>query len=126
MSISFDDIKVPYSHPTPDDLARCFVATGLPGTVAAAGSSRTDAASLATYRTTTVTGADGTKGVILPATDDIGHTRIVYNSAGSNLLVYPDAGGTINGGSTNASVTVATKVCSIFIKTAALTWLRVS
>lgn len=125
MSASFDTLNIPYSHPTPDDLARCFVATGVPASLAAAGSAYTDAA-VVVNRLSLVTGADGTKGVILPAGDAVSETRIVYNSSGSNLKVYPDAGGTINGGSTDASVTVAAKVCSVFIKIAALTWLRIS
>jgi hypothetical protein len=64
------------------------------GTVAATGSSNTDAASLG-YGFNLVTGADATKGVILPNAAS-GTIIFVKNSSASALKVYPDSGAAIN------------------------------
>ena len=95
------------------------VVLGGVGTLAAAGSVQANAAQIAAA-TTTVTGADGTKGVILPATPVVGQEVSVINTAGSTLKVYPDSsgtGGTINGGSANASVNLATLKSATYVCT---------
>lgn len=56
-----------------------------------------------------VTGSDGTKGVILPATAYVGSNYTMYNSGTLVLKIYPHSGAKINGGSTNASVSTAAK-----------------
>lgn len=90
------------------------------GTFAAAGSTATDATALSGYPTYVVTGADGTVGVKLPvqATSTSGTiprmSVRIYNSSASTLKVYPDTGGNINGGSTNASVNVAANTYATF------------
>lgn len=66
---------------------------GLPGTVAAAGSVQGDA-TLVGMSLCTVTGADGTKGVILPAAEN-GDTLTLFNNSGSTLKVYPPSGAAI-------------------------------
>lgn len=81
--------------------------------VTAAGSVQGDAASLTASALNVVASADGTKGVILPtAVANVGLT--VYNNSASNLKVYPPSGGNINGGSNNASVTVAARTYAVF------------
>lgn len=91
--------------------ARKIMAGGLPstvalaiagdvGTLAATGSAQTDAAAI-TADVTRVTGADGTKGVILPAVGS-GY-YVIGNAVASILKVYPPSGGAINGGSANAA-----------------------
>ena len=61
-------------------------------TLAAAGSSSTDAAVIAD-QIVIVTGADGAKGVALPAAADLGEHYVINDSPNYALLVYPvDAG----------------------------------
>ena len=79
---------------------------GTQGTVAAAGSSQTNAA-LVGFDVGIVTAADGTKGVILPAAQP-GDFVTFFNNAASTLKVYPPSGAAIavNGtglGSANAA-----------------------
>lgn len=94
--------------------------------VAATGSAQGDAAALsATKFLHTVTAADGTKGVILPAiaTADIGKIHTIISTAAAVLKIYPATGGTINGGSANAAFSSATGPATITCyATAASTW----
>ncbi len=115
-SPSFDSLKVP-QQPYPQDLTRCFVATGLPETVAATGSSVSDAAANtdATYQTTNVTGADGVKGFILPAAPLNGDTRVVVNSASGVLWVYPPTGSNFTGLAANVGVGLAPGATQVFV-----------
>jgi len=90
-------------------------------TVAAAGSSQGDAAAL-TNPINVVTGADGTKGVVLPAAQ-AGLVIDVYSSTATNgLKVYPATGDDINDGSANAAVTIEGKTHSRFIAVDGSTW----
>jgi len=85
-------------------------------TVAAAGSGQSDA-TLIGANVTTVTGASGTNGVVLrkgKGTNGI-YAGVIYSSAATNaLLVYPPSGGTINGGSANAALSVTARKPAIF------------
>lgn len=91
-------------------------------TVAAAGSAAGDAAAVSA-QICYVTASDSTKGVILPDCT-IGATLHVINTvAAQTLEVYPPTDGAINGGSTDAAVTLAAKEYGIFTKVAADTWL---
>jgi hypothetical protein len=81
--------------------------------VAAAGSAQGSAAALsATKFLHQVTGADGTKGVILPATvaADAGKVHLILGTTAGVLKIYPATGGTINGGSANAALSFTTGV----------------
>lgn len=83
-------------------------------TIAASGSSQTDAA-LIGANVTSVTGATGSNGVVLRKGKGIPFAGIIYSSAATNaLLVYPPVGGTINGGSANASFSVTARKPAIF------------
>jgi len=84
--------------------------TGVPVvTVASAGSTQSDAAALTAGALNTVTGADGTKGVLLPAAA-AGLTVDVYNAVATNgLKIWPASGDTINGGSGDAAITIEGK-----------------
>lgn len=106
---SFDSLLVPHNA-TPTDLARCFLATGVAASVAAAGSAQGSATALTNY-VNQVTGADGAKGVIVPSTDELYVSRFVFNDSASALLLYPPSGCKFNRGSTNAAVSVAAGVC---------------
>lgn len=92
----------------------------VPTTVAAAGSAQGNAAALS-KGLNYVTGSDGTKGVILPVAA-AGERCEAINPTGSNMLVYPQAGGAINGGSANAALTVATKKSVILYCVDGLNW----
>ena len=82
-------------------------------TVAAAGSGQSDAA-LIGANVSIVTGATGSNGVVLRKAKS-NYAGVIYSSAATNaLLVYPPSGGTINGGSTDASVSLTAKKPAIF------------
>lgn len=87
------------------------------GTVAAAGSTQADAAPI-TCELTVVTGADGTKGVILP-TFEPGMQITLKNGAASALKVYPPTGAAINALSANAAMSIAANTCPTFHVTSA-------
>ena len=89
--------------------------------VTAAGSSQSDAAQLY-HGFNVVTGADGTKGVILPTAVP---GMIVYLKGVTNavLKVYGKTGASINGGSANAALSLTTGLMpSIFIASSTTQW----
>lgn len=90
------------------------------GAVTAAGSAQGSAAALPNA-TNVVSGADGTKGVILPVPTAVGQEVTILNTnAVSALKVYADSGGTggtINGGSANASVNLAASKGATYVCT---------
>jgi hypothetical protein len=72
---------------------------------------------------TYVTASDGSKGVRLPAPSQAGVLMFVYDSvATSGLKIYPNSGGTINGGSTDAAITIEGKTLAICIAQTTLNW----
>lgn len=122
MSASFDTLLVPYSRPTPDDLARAFVATGVPAALTATGTTQGGAAALVNRFTTVTPVAGGAAGVLLASADLYGNTRIVDNVGAAAVNVYPESGGTIDGQAANLPVVVGPYQTAVFVKTAALTW----
>lgn len=91
------------------------------GTLAAAGSAQNDAAAIVST-ITTVSAADGTKGVILPAAI-AGAQFQVYNLHASNgLKIYPASGGDINDGTSNAAITIEGKTVALFTALDTTTW----
>lgn len=95
--------------------------------VASAGSVQGDAAALSGTRFFhQVTGADGTKGVILAAAgvNDVGEIHTILNTTAGVLKIYPATGGTINGASANAAFSALTGIKPIVCyTTAASTWI---
>lgn len=92
-------------------------------TVAAAGSSQTDAATVpAGYSFVYVTAANGTNGVIIDSTLPVGSEQVLYNVAASALLVYPPSGGDFNDGSQDASISVDAKTPARVIRVDSTTW----
>lgn len=91
-------------------------------TPAAAGTGVAGDAQLITAHKTVqaVTGADGTKTVILPATGT--GLVAIYNNATSALPVFPGSGDTINAQSANASVSVPPKQLMLFIPLSSSAW----
>lgn len=101
-----------------------FYANKGPAAVAVtpAGSAQGDAGSLVAGCLNTVTGADGTKGVVLPvpAAGDV--VRVYSATATNGLKVYPHSGGDINDGSADAAVTIEGKTMAIFESVDGTTW----
>lgn len=90
--------------------------------VAAAGSTVTDAAQLSSGFTV-VTGADGTKGVKLPATPAAGTMVIIKGTTSAVLKVWPDAAATINAIGSNGAMSLASGVIpAIFIAKSTTQW----
>jgi len=95
--------------------------------VAAAGSSNTDAAAISAYGVVHATGADGTKGVKLPAAA-AGKVIVIKNSDAANaiLKVYPDTGDKINSGTaTTGSLNMAAKTSAVLVALDATDWFSV-
>jgi hypothetical protein len=90
--------------------------------VAAAGSVLADAAQLSAGFTV-VTGADGTKGVKLPATPDAGTVVIIKGTTAGVLKVWPDAAATINAIGSNGAISLASgAIPAIFIAKSTTQW----
>lgn len=94
--------------------------------LAALGSSQATAAPI-TASMTIVSGADGTKGVILPA-GQVGDVVWVFNNSGSTCPVYPDAGAAIavagtGLGTANAAFSQLTYKTTIYINVSSAQWL---
>lgn len=69
-----------------------------------------------------VTGADGTKGIVLPL-PSLGEFGMVYNAVATlGLKIYPPTGCTINGGTPNASITIEGKTVATFFGTSTTNW----
>lgn len=82
--------------------------------LAAAGNAQGNAAVITTM-ITYVTDADGTKGVILPASNGDCRLFVVMNtSTSADLKIYPNTGEKINLGSADAAITVNEKSMAIF------------
>lgn len=94
-----------------------------PSTVAATGSVQTDAAALGTG-VNLVTGADATKGVILP-TGANGKFILVKNNTNAVLKVYPKTGGIINALSANAALSMAALTSAVFFTVDGLNWVTI-
>lgn len=89
-------------------------------TVAAAGTNQGNAAALS-LGFNLVTGADDTKGVVLPAAV-AGSVVIIKVGDGADLKVYPASGDVINGLSADAAMTVVDDVCFQLIAYDGTTW----
>jgi len=83
-------------------------------TLAAAGNSQSTAAVI-TSDIVTVTGADATKGVILPPML-VGEVTWVINTSAAACPVYPQGTGTINALSASAAISVAAASSAEFIQ----------
>lgn len=90
--------------------------------LAAAGSVLADAAQLL-EGFQVVTGADGTKGVKLPATPTAGTIVIIKGTTSAVLKVWPDAAATINAIGSNGAMSLASGVIpAIFLAKSATQW----
>lgn len=93
-------------------------------TVGAAGSTAADAGAIPFSGIVHATGADATKGVILPAPSGPGDTCFVKNSTAANavLKVYPPSGEAINNGTADAALSMAAKTSALFVSLDGLGW----
>jgi hypothetical protein len=89
-------------------------------TVAAAGTNQATAAAITTGFTL-VSGADDTKGVVLPAAA-AGLVCFIKVGDGADLKVYPASGDAINAIAANSPITVVDDVCFALIALDATTW----
>lgn len=71
---------------------------------------------------TRLTTAGGATASVLPAAVPVGAQYTVRTISSTAGLVFPESGGTIDGGSTDASVSIAQNRSRVFTKVAALTW----
>lgn len=92
-------------------------------TVAATGSTQTDAASVSDGLTL-VTAADGTKGIKLPAAI-AGRTVILKNGAAAILKVWPASGDGINAIAVDSNYVLAANTSSLLVAYDATTWYSV-
>lgn len=95
--------------------------------VAAAGTDNTNAGVIAGYGVVHATGADGTKGVKLPAAA-AGKIVIVKNADAANaiLKVYPGASDKINSGTaTTGALSMAAKTAAMFVAIDDVDWFTV-
>lgn len=97
--------------------------------VTAAGSTQGTATSVKASMAV-VAGADGTKGVVLPA-GEVGDEIWIFNNAGSTLKVYPNSGAAISVagtglGSANAAFSQLTYKATIYKKVTSTQWLAVT
>lgn len=92
-------------------------------TLAATGSAQSDAAAVA-KQITVVSGADGAKGVALPAAGAAVGPYVIYSSAAAMLFIYPVNGGddTINNMAANVPLHLAAGEMAIFTPTSATAW----
>ena len=90
------------------------------GTVAAAGTGQSDGGAVASDFSV-VTGADGTKGVVLP-TAVAGMQILIKNNTAAILKVYPATGGAINALSANAAISMASLTSATFAASSATQW----
>jgi hypothetical protein len=90
--------------------------------VAATGTNQATAAPLPAT-SNTVTAADGTKAVLLPAIAAAGQRVSVYNAVATNgLPVFPTSTNTINNGTGAAAVTIEGYSLAIFEATSTTNW----
>lgn len=92
-------------------------------TVAATGSTQSDAALIA-EGFTLVTAADATKGVLLP-TARAGAVCIVKNNVAAILKIWPSTGDAVNALSANAAFSIAASTSVILVAYDATTWYSV-
>lgn len=93
------------------------------GSVTAAGSVQGDATALAVNVVNYVSGADGTKGVILPAMSaSAGDVVYVLNNSSSALKVYPASGDALGSTAPNGSISISAWSMVLFIAGDSTRW----
>jgi hypothetical protein len=106
---------------TPDQLANRIGNTLR--TIAGVGTAQTGAASI-TPNSNCVLGttAGGATAFVASTAWQVGDSFTFFNTSATTALVYPQSGGAINGGSTNASISVAQNTGVELLKTSSTAW----
>lgn len=94
------------------------------GTKAGAGTAQTGATALAANSINALTTSGGATAFVLP-TGAPGDSVVVNNQSATTALVFPNSGAAINGGSTDASVSIAQNKTAIFIRYSSTVWFEV-
>ncbi len=118
---SFVAIKLPAVNIQAEDLTRCFVATGVAAFID--GGADDASATPVTRRVSVVNGDIADGAVLLPATDAVGHSRIVSTSSGSSAVIvrFPAGSTSLHGADT--SVSIPSDTSATFIKVSATKYL---
>jgi hypothetical protein len=93
--------------------------------ITAAGTTSADATACdaqSTFFNVTATGSDGIR---MSSSAPLLTPIVVANPSGSNGVVYPHTGGTVNGGSTDAGETIATTTVQIWFRISSTAWVAV-
>lgn len=95
-------------------------------TVAGVGTAQTGAASLpAQVKAVAATTTGGATAFVLSGSLGLGEPYWFHNTSATTALVYPPSGGAIDGGSTDASVSVAQNKTRIFNRHSSTAWVSV-
>lgn len=95
-----------------------------PVTVAGVGTSQSGAAAITTTATLGTT-AGGATAFVLPADAELWTGYFFVNTSATAALLFPPTGGAINGGSTNASISVAQNQSVLLFRTSTNAWYSV-
>lgn len=90
-------------------------------TIAGVGTAQSGAANI-TVNAALLTTSGGQTAFVFPTTWEVGDTVMVFNTSSTAALIYPQSGGNINGGSTDASVSVAQNTGVEFLKASSTAW----
>ena len=112
-------VNVLMSNGAPVGLARAITGVGDNGTLTATGTAIGDAAAIVAM-STQVTGSSNA-GVQLPDKEGI----FFIGNVTAATKIYPHTGGTLNGGSANAAVTVGAGKGAICVRQSATNWIVV-
>jgi hypothetical protein len=99
-----------------------LLGTNAPASLTAAGTTSTDAKVVATGQDFIILTGTGSDGIRLPAGAGIGVEYYITCIAGG-AKVYPHTGGALNGGTTDAGITVATAKAAIAKRYSSTGWL---
>lgn len=94
-------------------------------TIAGVGTAQAGAANL-TVNQALLTTSGGQTAFLLTTQWEVGDEVSVYNTSATSALIYPQSGGAIDGGSTDASVSVAQNAARTFLKVSATAWRSVA
>lgn len=90
-------------------------------TLAGVGTSQSGAKNI-TVNSALLTTSGGATAFVMPTTWEVGDDVTVFNTSATAALIFPQSGGSINGGSTDASVSVAQNTGVLFRKMSSTSW----
>lgn len=90
--------------------------------ITAAGTTSADATVCGAQANVFIVTATGADGIRMNAATPLLTPIIVINPSGSNGKVYPQTGGAVNGGSTDAGETIGTTTVQIWIRYSTTAW----